>query len=77
MTVSDLCDEYQNGRINRGAFIRRLMGFGVAMPVAAAYASALIGATAADASGATSLYGLYGLYGQYPPPYDGSNHPAP
>jgi hypothetical protein len=73
VTVSDLCDEYQNGRINRGAFIRRLMGFGVAMPVAAAYASALIGATAADASSTSGLYNLYG----YPAPYNRGTHPTP
>jgi len=73
VTVSDLCDEYQNGRINRGAFIRRLMGFGVAMPVAAAYASALIGATAADASATNGLYSLYG----YPAPYNRFTHPKP
>jgi hypothetical protein len=41
VSMSEVYEAFIDGRMPRGAFIRRLVGFGVSLPVAAAYAAAL------------------------------------
>lgn len=41
MSLSELHQAFVARRISRGAFIRRLIGFGMSLPVAGAYALAL------------------------------------
>lgn len=74
MTVTDLYEAYAGGRITRGAFIRRLAGFGMSVAVAAAYADALARPEIARAEGPGSGYGdyygfhdYYDLYAPYAP----------
>jgi hypothetical protein len=62
MTVPELYDAYAQGRITRGAFIRRLAGFGMAIPVAVAYADSLARPASARAEGTDSGSGLYDYY---------------
>jgi hypothetical protein len=60
--MSELYEAFIDGKLPRGAFIRRLVGFGVSLPVAAAYAAALKpeSAYANDGDGdADDLYDLY------------------
>jgi hypothetical protein len=64
MSMSELYEAYVDGRVTRGAFIRRLVAFGISMPVAAAYASALNPDSAHAAGG--SPPGLYHLYHEHP-----------
>ncbi len=65
MTVTDLYDAYAGGRITRGAFIRRLAGFGMSVAVAAAYADALARPSTARAEGPGSGYGDYYGFSDY------------
>jgi hypothetical protein len=41
MSVTELYEAYVDGKITRGAFIRRMVGFGMSVTVAAAYAGAV------------------------------------
>jgi hypothetical protein len=73
MTVTELYEKYAEGKITRGAFIRRMVGFGMTAGLAAAYADA-IAKPALAASRLTpgtdyyedfyeEYYGDYGPYG--------------
>jgi hypothetical protein len=68
VSMSELYESFIDGRITRGAFIRRLVAFGVAVPVASAYAAALRPGSASAADG-SDLYDLY--HG----PHTGDDHP--
>jgi hypothetical protein len=46
MSMDELYESYAAGKLARGAFIRRLVGFGISLPVAAAYAAAINPGTA-------------------------------
>ena len=60
MSMSELYEAYVDGRITRGAFIRRLVAFGISVPVAAAYAGAMKPDTArAAGEEVPDLYDLY------------------
>jgi hypothetical protein len=61
MSMDELYRNYTDGKITRGGFIRRLVAFGISLPVAAAYAAALDPGTA-HAVGA-------GTVGKYPDLY--------
>jgi len=64
VSVTELYEAYASGSITRGAFIRRLVGFGMTVPVATAYAAAVARPDAALAGvGDPPAFGLYGLYG--------------
>jgi hypothetical protein len=71
MTVTDLYEAYAGGRITRGAFIRRLAGFGMSVAVAAAYADALARPSTARADGPgagySDYYNFYSYYDLYHP----------
>ena len=71
MTVTELYDAYAEGKVTRGAFIRRLAAFGMAVPIAAAYADALARPANARAAGAA------GSNPDYYDHYDLYNHPGP
>lgn len=60
MSMPELYEAFIDGRITRGAFIRRLVAFGISVPVAAAYAAAIKPdrAYAGDAA-VPDLYDLY------------------
>jgi hypothetical protein len=62
VSMSDLYESFIDGRITRGAFIRRLVGFGISVPVAAAYAAAIRPNRAYAEGGMPDLYDLYDLY---------------
>jgi hypothetical protein len=62
MTVTDLYQSYSEGRITRGAFVRRLAGFGMSVAVAAAYADALARPSSARADDLPSDGGQYDYY---------------
>ena len=76
MSVTELYESYASGKITRGAFIRRLVGFGMTLPVATAYAAALARSDTARADllppespPASGLYDsapAYGLYDDAP-----------
>jgi hypothetical protein len=60
MSMSELYEAYIDGRVTRGAFIRRLVGFGISVPVAAAYAAAIKpGSAHAAGQDVSDLYDLY------------------
>jgi hypothetical protein len=67
--MSELYEAFIDGRITRGAFIRRLVAFGVAVPVASAYAAALRPGRASAAVDGSDLYDLYNG------PHTGDDHP--
>jgi hypothetical protein len=60
VSMPELYEAFVDGRVSRGAFIRRLVAFGISVPVAAAYAAAIKPdrASAADAE-IPDLYDLY------------------
>jgi hypothetical protein len=62
MTVPELYEAYAEGKITRGAFIRRLTGFGMSLAVAAAYADSLVRPSNARAADAQSAAGVYDYY---------------
>jgi hypothetical protein len=64
MTVPELYEAYADGTITRGAFIRRLAGFGMTVAVAAAYADSLARPSSARADDASNA-GLYDYYDYY------------
>ena len=60
MSMSELYEGFVDGTVTRGAFIRRLVAFGVSVPVAAAYAAAIKPGTArAAGNDVNDLYDLY------------------
>jgi hypothetical protein len=71
VTVTELYENYAGGKITRGAFIRRMVGFGMSAGLAAAYADALAQpARAATLQPGTDYYEdfyeeYYGSYGPY------------
>jgi hypothetical protein len=65
MTVTELYEAYAEGKITRGAFIRRLAGFGMSVTVAAAYADALARPATAGAAGTPGSYADYYAYHDY------------
>jgi hypothetical protein len=65
MTVTELYEAYAEGKITRGAFIRRLAGFGMSVTVAAAYADALARPATARAAGTPGSYADYYAYHDY------------
>jgi hypothetical protein len=67
MTVTDLYEAYAGGKITRGAFIRRLAGFGMSVTVAAAYADAIARPSTARAGGGPFLPDYYDYYDLYAP----------
>jgi hypothetical protein len=64
MTVTELYEAYADGKITRGAFIRRLAGLGMSVGVAAAYADALARPSAARADDAAAA-GIPDYYEYY------------
>lgn len=65
MTVPELYDAYADGRITRGAFVRRLVGFGMSAAVAAAYADSLARPSTARAEDALVFADYYDYYDLY------------
>jgi hypothetical protein len=65
--MTELYEAYTDGRITRGAFVRRLVAFGISIPVAAAYASAIKPGNARAAGAGDELTNLYDLYHGPPP----------
>ena len=60
MSMPELYEAFVDGRVTRGAFIRRLVAFGISLPVAAAYAAAIKPDRAyAEGEAAPDLYDLY------------------
>jgi hypothetical protein len=59
--MPELYEAFIDGRVTRGAFIRRLVAFGISVPVAAAYAAAIKPGRAYAEDGAVvpDLYDLY------------------
>jgi hypothetical protein len=69
VSVTELYDAFASGKITRGAFIRRLVAFGMSASVAAAYANTLARpALAGGTSGAgfADYYDYYDYYDFYP-----------
>jgi hypothetical protein len=62
MTVPELYEAYAEGKITRGALIRRLAAFGMSLAVAVAYADALARPSTARAGNAQSSADLYDYY---------------
>jgi hypothetical protein len=62
MTVTELYESYAEGKITRGAFVRRLAGFGMSITVAAAYADSLARPSSARAADRESESGVYDYY---------------
>jgi hypothetical protein len=69
MTVPELYEAYAQGKITRGAFIRRLTGFGMTVAVAAAYADSLARPASARAFSSSGVYDYYDHPDYYPPDY--------
>ena len=69
MSMPELYEAFIDGRITRGAFVRRLVAFGVSASVASAYAAAIRPSSAAAEVDGSDLYDLYGG------PHSGDDHP--
>lgn len=65
MTVPELYEAYADGKITRGAFVRRLVGFGMSAAVAVAYADALARPSTARAAGEGVFPDYYDYYELY------------
>jgi hypothetical protein len=63
MSMDELYESYAAGKLARGAFIRRLVAFGISLPVAAAYAAAINPGTAHAVGNGNAANLYHDLYG--------------